>query len=990
MRHHFYIVIFAALVTAHAAEPPTLVTGGLTNVAGASDSFLEAITPEGRWAVFVSHANNLTTNDDLQPYSDIFVRDLQGGRTLLVSVSTNGSGGGNGNSKDSSISSDGRYVIFASDASNLIPNDTNGVSDVFRRDLQTGTTELVSVARSGGVASASMNRTTTGASGPIVTPDGKWVVFESASTEFVEGDTNPTGKIFVRDMQTGITRLATENARYSRLGSITDDGRFIAFIAQSASSMPGRTNSGGDAFVGDLQTGQQFWASTNLPSPIVPAYRCYNPVVARDGQTVWFNATVFSATYYNPDTTYLLEHHLTTAETTVITPRASLGAPLALSADERWLAYEDLRTIYLRDRQDGSDLAVANGSSPVITSDARHLAFVGLDDQQIYIRDTVAGTNYRVRATSGAAIKVSAGVQALITADGKTVFFDTAAPDAVANDSNGAHDVFRHDVRTGVTDLVSVAEPLRPSRSAMRSATFDRDVVDATATRIAFISPDIPGIPGDTNGFLDAFVRDVATGMLFPFPTQYDYWATNFSASMKALDPQISADGVVLTFVRQHLTNGVPASSDLVWQVIGGEPPLVVTNVGPAPSAISSNGQAIVYQPPSSSFYTWHDLATERKTSILGIYPEVDPFPSSLSPARPVISGDQRWLAFRRSGGSVIIYNVRSNSVDIYQPPFNDISARPGGDLAFTADSRFLFFEGSPVYTVYRRELQTRLTDLICTNCINPSSSADGNIVAYNYSVQGGAHDIIVNDLRTGIAQVITTEFTPTNTFLRRFSAPSISADGRYVVFSTSLTNSSAGDFNSHSDVYVYDRVQRSTLLVSRSRLGEGPAAGSSTEPVVARDGRSMVFQSFANDLVEGDYNQERDIFILRLGVGDSDSDGMDDDWEVAQFGDLNRDGAGDQDGDGQTDLQEFLAGTNPTNSGSILRVLTITRLRGSGSTTVVWSAVAGRSYVVQYKDSLDATWTNASGAIEADSTSMSFAHSSSSPQRFYRVVAVQ
>jgi hypothetical protein len=159
--------------------------------------------------------------------------------------------------------------------------------------------------------------------------------------------------------------------------------------------------------------------------------------------------------------------------------------------------------------------------------------------------------------------------------------------------------------------------------------------------------------------------------------------------------------------------------------------------------------------------------------------------------------------------------------------------------------------------------------------------------------------------------------------------------------------------------------------------------------PVLAADGRNVVFQSFASDLVEGDYNEERDIFALRLGVGDSDNDGMDDDWEVAQFGNLSRDGAGDQDGDGQTDLQEFLAGTNPTNGGSILRVLTITPMDG-GSTTVVWSAVVGRSYVVQYKDSLDSNWTNASGAIEADSTSMSFAHSSSSPQRFYRVVAVQ
>lgn len=954
MRFYVFILAFAAITVA--AESPVLVTGGLTNVGGASDSFIEAITPDGRRAVIVSHANNLTTNDDLQPYSDIFVRDLPTGRTFLVSVSTNGSGGGNGNSRYGSISVEGRYVIFASEASNLVLNDTNGVSDIFRCDLPNGRTELVSVARTGGVAAGSLNRSTTGASDPVPTPNGRWVAFESASTDLVEGDTNPTGKIFVRDLQMGITRLATEGAQHSRLGSITDDGRFIAFTAESASSMPGRTNAYGDVFVVDLQTGQQFWASTNLPSPLVPAYRCYAPVVSSDGRTVWFNATVSG-------TTYVLEHDFATADTK--------------------------------------------------------------------IPETVPPEVWR---------KMNPGLGPLITADGITEFFDTAAS-LVANDNNGAHDVFRRDVQSGATDLVSVAEGSRPSRSAMRSVAFDRYMVDATATRMAFLSPDMPGIPGDTNTFPDIFVGDVGTGALYPFPTQYDFWATNFPSDSKALDPQISADGGALIFIRERLTdtNKVAAGSDLLWHVIGGDPPLVVTNLGAAPPAISSNGQAIVYQLRGSLFYTWHDLATGLKTTIMGVYPEVvDPYRPQLPPVRPVISGDGRLLAFRRSGGSVVIYNVQSNSVEGYQPPYADVSARPGGDLALSADGRFLFFEGSPTYTIYRRELQNRQTDLICRDCMNPSPSADGNIVAYNLSLNGGAKDIVVHDLRFGVKKVITTEFVPTNAFLRQFSAPSISADGRYVVFSTTLTNTLAGDFNSRSDVYVYDSVQHRTLLISRSRFGGGPAAGSSTNPVFARDGRSIVFQSFANDLVEGDYNYERDIFVVKLSagndsdndgmddfweaahfgnlnrdgtgdqdgdgqtdlqeflagtnptrVGDSDNDGMDDDWEVAQFGNLSRDGAGDQDGDGHSNLQEFLAGTNPTNSSSIFRVLTI-RPTGGGSATVWWSAVVGRDYVVQYKDSLSASWKNASSVLKAHSASMGFTHASNSPRRYYRVIVVQ
>ena len=149
---------------------------------------------------------------------------------------------------------------------------------------------------------------------------------------------------------------------------------------------------------------------------------------------------------------------------------------------------------------------------------------------------------------------------------------------------------------------------------------------------------------------------------------RYDYWETNFSASMKALDPQFSADGVVLTFLRQRLANGVPTRVDLVRQVIGGEPPLVVTNIGAAPPAISSNGQAIVYQQSGSPFYTWRDLATGLKASITSVhYPEYEPYPPLLRPpVRPVISGDQRWLAFRRSGGSVVIFITFGPTVWIF------------------------------------------------------------------------------------------------------------------------------------------------------------------------------------------------------------------------------------------------------------------------------------------------------------------------------------
>src|SRR6185503_15204419 len=109
------------------------------------------------------------------------------------------------------------------------------------------------------------------------------------------------------------------------------------------------------------------------------------------------------------------------------------------------------------------------------------------------------------------------------------------------------------------------------------------------------------------------------------------------------------------------------------------------------------------------------------------------------------------------------------------------------------------------------------------------------------------------------------------------------------------------------------------------SRNFTGTATGNhlSSNPVLSADGRVVAFQSFASDLVPGDYNDTRDVFVVSLAGPDTDGDGLDDDWEMAYFSTLTRDGSGDFDGDGASDAQEFRAGTDPTNTGSVFRVLT-------------------------------------------------------------------
>src|SRR5437016_7171288 len=126
------------------ANPSIPAAGG-----GNNDSSGSVISADGRFVLFLSSANNLATNDDSGRFVDVLLHNRTNNTTTLVSVNLTGSGGGKGHSVSPVISAGGRYVAFESEAANLVPNDTNGVSDVFVRDLQNGTTSLVSVNGSG-------------------------------------------------------------------------------------------------------------------------------------------------------------------------------------------------------------------------------------------------------------------------------------------------------------------------------------------------------------------------------------------------------------------------------------------------------------------------------------------------------------------------------------------------------------------------------------------------------------------------------------------------------------------------------------------------------------------------------------------------------------------------------------------------------------------------------------------------------------------------
>jgi Tol biopolymer transport system component len=216
-------------------------------------SAVPAISADGRFVAFMSYASNLVAGDTNGKY-DVFVRDRQLGTTERVSLSTAGIEGDLDNGWPS-ISADGRFVAFSTDSTNLVAGDTNGMYDVFVRDRLLGKTERVSVATGGTQANSHSQNAS-------ISADGRFVAFQGGATNLVAGDTNAVPDVFVHDRLNGTTgrvSVASGGAQadgFSSFGTISGDGRFVAFESQATNLVLGDTNGFTDVFVHDRTTGE--------------------------------------------------------------------------------------------------------------------------------------------------------------------------------------------------------------------------------------------------------------------------------------------------------------------------------------------------------------------------------------------------------------------------------------------------------------------------------------------------------------------------------------------------------------------------------------------------------------------------------------------------------------------------------------------------------------------------------------------------------------
>ena len=275
-------------------------------------SFYGRISADGRSVVFISAANNLVPGDT-QGMIDVFVRDLSSGQTTRVSVSSAGIQG-NSDSTQPFISADGRYVVFTSDSDNLAPGDTNGQPDVFVRDRSTGQTSIVSVDSAGAQSNAASVE-------PSISADGRFVWFVSVATNLVAGDTNAAWDIFLRDRQTNQTTLVSVDSSgvqgdgNSDYPSLSADGRLMAFESWATNLVAGDTNSTQDIFVHDFQSGLTSRVSVDSAGGEANDFN-YHPSISADGRYVAFASVATNLvpgdTNANPD---IFVHDLQTGRT---------------------------------------------------------------------------------------------------------------------------------------------------------------------------------------------------------------------------------------------------------------------------------------------------------------------------------------------------------------------------------------------------------------------------------------------------------------------------------------------------------------------------------------------------------------------------------------------------------------------------------------------------------------------------------------------------
>ena len=816
----------------------------------------------------------------------------------------------------------------------------------------------------------------------------------------------------------------------------------MAFVSTRTNLATGITNTFGDVYVRDVDAGLTYRASVQVSTLLgsqAAAYRCFGAVLSADGQTVSFKASILGGSLAGK--VWLFRQSLLNGVADVISTNALAVTWPSLSADGRYTAYDALNPaqagVLVWDawlqRSDPVIVPANTGPahSPLLSSDGSTIALVSAATPnpsaaqpvpfQVYAGSRT-GTNDRV--FNLALITATPGGQPSLTdheilipalsPDGTRVAFESTDATLVPNDLNQASDVFLRDLQGQTTQLISRRDPALPARTStvgLRAA--DPGCLSADARLLVTTTYDNNFAPDDTNLVAGLVLTDLGLGSnIFLTGTTNDFGWPRLSADGRFLVHGYACHYVLVnpyapppySPVTSYYLRDLAAATSVLASVRYDGTGSAYGGYGPP--AISPDGRWVAFASSDSglvpgSYSTV--VRTYARDMLAGTNQvlsrnQAGTFGNDLS-ADPVFSPDGHWVMFYSKAGNLSPYSPPGAEVNLYarnldSDELRQISLTDSGTgslgylppARFSVTGQFVVF-GTVSNRIYVHDLAGRTNYAVGQGGANPAISASGRLVAAE-TVGPVPTQIILWDRQTGLSNLVSVNAAGSGGGNGPSTSPLLTANGRYVIFASRASDLVSDDDNGASDIFLRDLVQNVTMLVSRGLSGR-PGRGSSLRPLLGPDGSTVVFSSVAPDLVAGDYNDARDVFVLKLGTADSDGDGMDDAWEMAYFGTLARDGTGDFDGDGMTDYQEFLAGTDPTNSNSVLRVFILSSV-GNTNVTLLWPGSTNRAYRAQYKETVQpGPWTDLPGqptvtggtALQNDPTAPG------TGQRFYRVV---
>ena len=962
----FLLLLIAPLSVLANHLPKAATVPAFQSISGASASYNAGFSPGGQVLYFLSADENVAPGSNRSGALSLFAYTISSeGITNLV----RGEEGADINFEQSFEGG----VLFSTASSLLLSNDTDNFKDIFI--LRDGISRISAPQH----ASASVGDSRNARS----SHDGTRVVFESRGQLLEASQGNAFSQIYLWEAGSLVLVSQTDGIPgddHSRDASISLDGSKVAFVSNAKSLGAGDDRA--DIFL--HVSGTLTNVSAVLAASLGMNKGSSGPKFSKDGSLLFYNSR--AKVPGGQETGLLIAYEISTGlyhavGTNVNTFDATLAGDRVVYASENGVFSWNRNTAQrelLVEAENAGDISVSgDGNLVLFTSTATNLVENGpLDGTHLYLRNISQGSTVWVDRRSGDYAKPAHVFHSVLSADGNLIAFDTDDEGLSEGDLNSKRDVYLS--KNGVLQTVSRRDNLLPTATSLGAHYLTKDTLSSSG-KYLLLNSSAGDLGPNSNRVASLFLhdRDTKSNLNILAEMGLSLAASNvFEASMsddarfiffKNTKERLSytvdrMDGSVHTkLIRSFSTNGIRQVA-------------FNTEFYPRLATIFDQNPTNVLLEFRLESYSYPDLA-EAKISPDGRF--------FVSRTRQSFYGESVFLRDFNSATSHVVPLSSSWSFSTRVLPFN-----------FSYDSRKLgviIVNSMSVASggAFIMDLEATNKTLVASNVMQMRLDEIGNRVVYQV-IENQTQQLWWKEMESGEIKRVSRKlglFGPAN---GNSTEPGISADGNFVVFSSAASDLLSNDTNGSRDVFLWDARTERTILLSANVAGTASGNAASFNPMFGYDGRTILFESFASDLVENDFNQDKDIFIAHLPTLDSDGDGLYDDWEIAHFGNLSKDGSEDSDQDRLTDNEEFRAGTNPTNGESVFSVIRVLNL-SSQTLGMVWSAVPGYRYIVEAKESLDQPWEPISKEITALTSTGRFTQSySDTQQRYYRVRLVE